>query len=295
MHHLMLATHRSRQRIACTGSRAIVAGQRLHHDRNRAGLLGARRRGPCGLRFTIPTSDCRTRELAQSQLTNDSHARSTLDFRSIRQIANLRGKKWRQRSLPIDGWDRCDTREWSAETAMKAWLPWCLLSAALMVSGCRSTAPPSLPDSSAVAATDAANATWKPITFVDRPELQTGTGVMDADVATEFLKTESGLRYRILRHSDGRKPTADSTVSVHYRGWLSDGTVFDSSYERGKPTTFPLQNVISGWTEGLQLIGQGGMIELWVPSRLGYGEQGSPGSIPAHSTLHFVVELVSVD
>ncbi len=178
---------------------------------------------------------------------------------------------------------------------MKAWLPWCLSSAVLMVSGCRSTAPPSPPVSSTPAAADAASATWKPVTFVDRPELQAGTGAMDAGGATEFAKTDSGLRYRILRHSDGTKPTAASTVSVNYRGWLSNGTVFDSSYERGEPTTFPLQNVIAGWTEGMQLVGQGGMIELWVPSRLGYGERGSPGSIPAHSNLHFIVELVSVD
>lgn len=164
-----------------------------------------------------------------------------------------------------------------------------------MVSGCRSTAPPSPSISSAQATADAASTPWKPVTFVDRPELQAGTGAMDADAATEFLKTDSGLRYRILRHSDGRKPTAASTVSVNYRGWLSDGKVFDSSYERGEPTTFPLQNVIAGWTEGMQLVGQGGMIELWVPSRLGYGERGSPGSIPAHSNLHFIVELVSVD
>ena len=177
---------------------------------------------------------------------------------------------------------------------MKAWLPWCLSSAVLMVLGCRSTAPPS-PTISSTAAADAASTPWKPVTFVDRPELQAGTGAMDAGVATEFLKTDSGLRYRILRHSDGRKPTAASTVSVNYRGWLSNGTVFDSSYERGEPTTFPLQNVIAGWTEGMQLVGQGGMIELWVPSRLGYGERGSPGSIPAHSNLHFIVELVSVD
>ncbi len=178
---------------------------------------------------------------------------------------------------------------------MKAWLPWCLSSAVLVGAGCRSTAPPSPTASSPLAAADAAPAPWKPITFVDKPELQAGTGAMDAGVAPEFSKTASGLRYRILRNSDGRKPTADSTVSVKYRGWLSNGTVFDSSYERGKPTTFPLENVIAGWTEGLQLVGQGGMIELWVPSQLGYGERGSPGSIPAHSTLHFIVELVSVE
>lgn len=178
---------------------------------------------------------------------------------------------------------------------MKTWLPWCLSSTVLLVSGCRSTTPPGPTVSSPLAASDAASATWKPVTFVDRPELQAGTGAMDAGIATEFSKTASGLRYRILRHSDGRKPTADSTVSVKYRGWLSNGTVFDSSYERGKPTTFPLENVIAGWTEGMQLVGQGGMIELWVPSQLGYGERGSPGSIPAHSNLHFIVELVSVD
>ena len=118
---------------------------------------------------------------------------------------------------------------------------------------------------------------------------------MDEGEAPEFLATDSGLRYRVLRHSDGTKPTADSTVSVNYRGWLAGGKVFDSSYERGEPTTFPLSGVIDGWTEGMQLVGGGGMIELWVPSRLGYGERGSPGSIPAHSDLHFIVELVDVE
>src|SRR5690606_13720270 len=117
------------------------------------------------------------------------------------------------------GWDGCGTRQWSAGT-MKAWLPWCLSSAVLMVAGCRSTAPPSPTVSSTLEAAEASSATWKPVTFVDRPDLQAGTGAMDAGVATEFFKTDSGLRYRILRHSDGTKPTADSTVSVHYRGWL---------------------------------------------------------------------------
>ncbi|GAA5509075.1 putative FKBP-type peptidyl-prolyl cis-trans isomerase [Novipirellula caenicola] len=118
---------------------------------------------------------------------------------------------------------------------------------------------------------------------------------MDVGEAPEFSMTDSGLKYRILRKSDGKKPKADSTVTVHYRGWLNSGKVFDSSYERGETTTFPLQNVIAGWTEGLQLVGEGGMIELAMPSRLGYGERGSPGSIPAHSSLHFIVELVNVD
>lgn len=117
---------------------------------------------------------------------------------------------------------------------------------------------------------------------------------MDVVPVPEFSATDSGLKYRILRNSDRKKPTADDTVSVNYRGWLNSGTVFDSSYERGEPTTFPLKNVIAGWTEGMQFVGEGGMIELWVPSRLGYGAQGTPGSIPPHSNLHFIIELVNV-
>ncbi|TWU45894.1 putative FKBP-type peptidyl-prolyl cis-trans isomerase [Novipirellula aureliae] len=178
---------------------------------------------------------------------------------------------------------------------MKNWLPWCLFSLVFLVVGCRSTAKPSPEISSELVTPDTAKPQWKPLTFVDKPELQAGTGAMDSGATPEFSATESGLKYRILRNSDGKKPTASSTVTVHYRGWLNSGKVFDSSYERGEPTTFPLQNVIAGWTEGMQLVGEGGMIELWVPSRLGYGEHGSPGSIPAHSNLHFIVELVNVD
>ncbi|MEM9366580.1 MAG: FKBP-type peptidyl-prolyl cis-trans isomerase [Planctomycetota bacterium] len=132
------------------------------------------------------------------------------------------------------------------------------------------------------------------IKFVDKPDLQVGTGPMDAGPVPEFSTTDSGLKYRVLRKSSGRKPTVTDTVTVKYRGWLNNGKVFDSSYERGEPTTFSLGKVIAGWTEGMQLVGAGGMIELWVPSRLGYGERGSPGSIPAHATLHFIVELVDV-
>nr|WP_040763903.1 FKBP-type peptidyl-prolyl cis-trans isomerase [Rhodopirellula maiorica] len=178
---------------------------------------------------------------------------------------------------------------------MKRWLPWCLFSFVLMVSGCRSTSKPSPSISTEPATSVAANVKSKPTTFLDMPELQAGTGAMDADPELEFSMTDSGLKYRILRSSDGKKPTADSTVTVKYRGWLNGGKVFDSSYERGEPTTFPLQNVIAGWTEGMQLVGEGGMIELAVPSKLGYGERGSPGSIPPHSHLHFIVELVNVE
>ncbi len=163
------------------------------------------------------------------------------------------------------------------------------VSSALL--GCRTS--PKMMDEIATAQPVAAEPT-KPITFTDKAELQSGTGAIDADAPKEFSKTESGLRYRVLRKSDGKKPLSTNTVTVNYRGWLNNGKVFDSSYERGEPTSFPLDGVVAGWTEGLQLVGAGGMIELWVPSSLGYGAGGSPGSIPPHATLHFVVELLQV-
>lgn len=133
----------------------------------------------------------------------------------------------------------------------------------------------------------------KPVIFTDQPSLRYGTGKMDASVPTTFQQTPSGLRYRILRQSDGRKPTAADTVKVNYRGWLDSGKEFDSSYD-SRPATFPLSGVVKGWTEGMQLVGKGGMIELWVPASLGYGQQGSPGGVPPNATLHFVVELLEV-
>jgi len=170
-----------------------------------------------------------------------------------------------------------------------------------LLAGCRSTPKvASAVSSDKVAATDgsvsqaAAVEPPKPVTFTDKVELQSGTGRMDEDAPTEFLKTESGLKYRVLRKSDGKMPVGSSTVTVNYRGWLNNGKEFDSSYKRGEPISFPLSGVVAGWTEGLQLVGVGGMIELWVPSNLGYGASGSPGSIPPHSTLHFIVELVQV-
>ena len=81
---------------------------------------------------------------------------------------------------------------------------------------------------------------------------------------------------------------------MNYRGWLDNGQEFDSSYKRGEPITFPLNGVIPGWTEGMQLVGAGGMIELEIPSELGYGKRGSPGSIPPDATLHFIVELFEI-
>jgi hypothetical protein len=119
-------------------------------------------------------------------------------------------------------------------------------------------------------------------------------GQIDADAPAEFTATASGLRYKVLRKSDGKRPKRTDKVTVHYKGWLDDGTIFDSSYERGSPTSFGVQEVIPGWTEGLMLLGEGGMIELEIPSKLGYGARGAGREIPPNATLHFHVELVKV-
>jgi len=106
--------------------------------------------------------------------------------------------------------------------------------------------------------------------------------------------TESGLQYKVLQEGSGAQPSATDTVEVHYEGWLIDGSVFDSSYKRGQTISFPLSGVIAGWTEGLQLMKEGGICELTIPSDLGYGPQGSPGAIPPAATLIFKVELIKV-
>lgn len=103
----------------------------------------------------------------------------------------------------------------------------------------------------------------------------------------------SGLQYEVLASGEGAKPTADDQVRTHYHGTLIDGTVFDSSYQRGQPAEFPVGGVIAGWTEALQLMGVGSKWRLYVPSELAYGAQGV-GSIPPHSVLVFDVELLAV-
>ncbi|MCA9136897.1 MAG: FKBP-type peptidyl-prolyl cis-trans isomerase [Planctomycetales bacterium] len=122
----------------------------------------------------------------------------------------------------------------------------------------------------------------------------TGRGAIDPDAPDEYTTTESGLKYRILRKSDGKKPKSISHVRVHYDGTLDDGTTFDSTYARGTPAVFRLNEVVAGFTEGLQLIGEGGMIELDIPPELGYGENGRAPNIRPNSRLHFVVELIRV-
>lgn len=104
----------------------------------------------------------------------------------------------------------------------------------------------------------------------------------------------SGLQYKVLREGNGRKPAATDRVKCHYEGRLIDGTVFDSSYRRGEPATFPLNGVIAGWTEGLQLMAEGAKYRLFIPYRLAYGERGAGQSIPPYAALVFDVELISV-
>jgi FKBP-type peptidyl-prolyl cis-trans isomerase FklB len=106
--------------------------------------------------------------------------------------------------------------------------------------------------------------------------------------------TSSGLQYKVLRDGTGRSPADTSTVTVHYRGRLISGVVFDESYSRGEPTTFRLNQVIRGWTEGLQLMKEGAKYEFYIPSMLAYGDQPAGQLIPPGSTLIFEVELLSL-
>lgn len=104
----------------------------------------------------------------------------------------------------------------------------------------------------------------------------------------------SGLQYQVLKEGNGCKPKATDQVKCHYEGTLIDGTMFDSSIKRGEPATFPLNQVIAGWTEGLQLMQEGAKYRFFIPYNLGYGERGAGASIPPYSTLIFDVELIEV-
>ena len=104
----------------------------------------------------------------------------------------------------------------------------------------------------------------------------------------------SGLQYKVIREGSGEKPLATSTVEVHYAGRLIDGTVFDSSVKRGEPAVFPLNGVIPGWTEALQLMPVGSKWEVYVPSELAYGAQGAGGVIQPNATLIFEIELLAI-
>jgi FKBP-type peptidyl-prolyl cis-trans isomerase len=110
------------------------------------------------------------------------------------------------------------------------------------------------------------------------------------------MVTASGLQYEVIEEGDGPRPTAQDTVTVHYRGTLLDGTEFDSSYSRGEPTTFPLMGVIPGWTEGVQLMSVGSRYKLYIPGDLAYGPNPRPGGpIGPNETLVFEIELLGIE
>lgn len=124
---------------------------------------------------------------------------------------------------------------------------------------------------------------------------EAGAAYMSENANKEgVVTTESGLQYQVLEAADGPKPTASDTVTVNYEGRLIDGTVFDSSYERGQAATFPLGGVIAGWTEALQLMPVGSKYELTIPADLAYGQRGSPPAIGPNATLVFTVELLEI-
>lgn len=126
--------------------------------------------------------------------------------------------------------------------------------------------------------------------------LKAGQDFLAANKAEEgVIETASGLQYRVDREGEGESPDANDRVTVHYHGTLIDGTTFDSSYDRGQPATFGLNQVISGWTEGLQTMKKGGQTTFFIPSDLAYGPRATGDVIGANSTLVFKVELLEVE
>jgi FKBP-type peptidyl-prolyl cis-trans isomerase len=134
-----------------------------------------------------------------------------------------------------------------------------------------------------------------PVSGPAQSALIKGDTFLKQNAKAEGVKVQpSGLQIKVLSEGKGRQPKATDTVVVHYRGRLLSGTEFDSSYKRGEPATFALNRVIKGWTEGLQLLKEGGKAELYIPSTLAYGSQGAGGLIGPDETLIFEVELVAI-
>lgn len=122
-----------------------------------------------------------------------------------------------------------------------------------------------------------------------------GKAFLDQNKTLEgVIETATGLQYRVLKSGTGATPTIDSTVETHYEGTLIDGTVFDSSYQRGETISFPVKGVIPGWTEALQLMKEGDIWELAIPSDIAYGAHGAGAAIQPHATLRFKIELIKV-
>jgi len=150
-----------------------------------------------------------------------------------------------------------------------------MVAATLCLAGC---SQPSQPTTSASAGTNVPGATAAPV------------------AAGEMTVTASGLKYQVLKHGTGTvSPKATDTVKVHYEGKLLNGTVFDSSIARGQPISFPLNRVIPGWTEGVQLMKVGDKFKFEIPANLAYGENSPSPAIPPNSTLVFEVELLGIE
>ena len=138
--------------------------------------------------------------------------------------------------------------------------------------------------------------TLAPLTTMAESPLEKGEKFLAEKKTKEGVQTTpSGLQYKIVKEGTGKTPAATDKVLVHYEGKLLDGTVFDSSIKRGQPISFPLNRVIPGWTEGLQLVKEGGKAILYIPSKLAYGSGGTPGGpIGPDETLIFEVELIKI-
>jgi FKBP-type peptidyl-prolyl cis-trans isomerase len=138
--------------------------------------------------------------------------------------------------------------------------------------------------------------TLAPLTTMAQSAIEKGERFLAENKSKEGVKTTAtGLQYKITKEGTGKSPAATDKVLVHYEGKLLDGTVFDSSIKRGEPIAFPLNRVIPGWTEGLQLVKEGGKAILYIPSALAYGISGTPGGpIGPNETLIFEVELIKI-
>ena len=137
--------------------------------------------------------------------------------------------------------------------------------------------------------------TLAPLSTMAETPLEKGEKFLAENKSKEGVKTTaSGLQYKVVKEGTGKSPAATDNVLVHYEGKLLDGTVFDSSIKRGEPISFPLNRVIPGWTEGLQLMKEGGKSTLYIPSKLAYGASGAGGAIGPNETLIFEVELIKI-